>query len=64
VKAVALLGAYLMIGSGACLITLGCTESRPNLQYVRAAVDPLSWIERYAALVALSAHNAYENERS
>jgi hypothetical protein len=69
-KTLAILCAYAMIAVGAAIITYGVTtlpapaDPYPNVQLVRVTPDPSPWIQRYAALVALAANNAYETERS
>jgi hypothetical protein len=65
-KAVALLAAYLMIGAGAALIAHGATQTPTSpapIRIVQHQPSPSPWIQRYAALVALAAFNAYEAER-
>lgn len=68
-RALALAVAYLAIGTGSALIVHGVTDlpaptnPYPNVNLVRVTPDPSPWIQRYAGLVALAAHNAYELER-
>ncbi len=56
--------AYLAIGVGAALIATAVIEgpdrTYPNTRNVSTTPIPSPWIQRYAALVTMAAHNAYE----